>query len=345
MAKTDYSKHFKLFQKFTGTLREFCETRRPKLEVGPTKSAFKRIKKGVIAGSKKKKKRDPQMTLVRPPKQPKKPVQISEDRILVPAVPKEINLSRKAKTISIKHMTVIDLYLGKYRNKVQAYREVYPRSNYQTAKRFVQRLFQRIEVKEYVEYQRSVARSKTQVDLQRLVRAHKKVAFYDIDEEVEIDLSSLDENGNGRLPEKTKKHLRGAKVKYIKLRNSLGEDELKRVIEHCIGHKYTPLDIQNARKELREMLIDKSHDSTINSTNEQIQQWWAEFLNPPNGVEKLSAHGFAVRLESINEKVPSIIEAQARAELAVLGELSKAGISASMEKMSDDELLAIANDN
>jgi hypothetical protein len=54
MAKVDYLTHYRKFQKFNGSLRQFCESRRPKLPFEATKKAFQRIKNGDGAGTKKK---------------------------------------------------------------------------------------------------------------------------------------------------------------------------------------------------------------------------------------------------------------------------------------------------
>lgn len=74
MATPDYIIHFKKFQQFGGTLREFCNTRRPKLSFEATKKAFQRIRKGDKVGTRNKPKvspKSPPNTSKSPPK--KKP--------------------------------------------------------------------------------------------------------------------------------------------------------------------------------------------------------------------------------------------------------------------------------
>lgn len=72
MATPDYQKHSEKYKKFDGTLREFCNTRRPKLSFEATKKAFQRIKKGDKVGTKRKPKMSQESPLNGSEKSPKR---------------------------------------------------------------------------------------------------------------------------------------------------------------------------------------------------------------------------------------------------------------------------------
>ncbi len=96
MAKTDYVKHYKLFEKYDGSLRKYCESRRPALEYDPTKSAFKRIKKRVAEGSPITSRKDPAKTPKKPQKDPKKSL-TRKQNAFAKAFPKTLNGTKAAK--------------------------------------------------------------------------------------------------------------------------------------------------------------------------------------------------------------------------------------------------------
>ncbi|MCK5611314.1 terminase small subunit [Candidatus Pacearchaeota archaeon] len=59
MAKVNYLIHYEKFQKYDGSLRKYCESRRPKLNYESTKKTFQKIKKGEYKGNKKSLKKSP----------------------------------------------------------------------------------------------------------------------------------------------------------------------------------------------------------------------------------------------------------------------------------------------
>ena len=311
MAKTDYQKHFDKYKKFDGNLRVYCDTRKPKLAYDATKSAFKRIKKRVATGSAKSKR----TTQKRPRNDPvKNPTtrQAKAELINLPKLPKGLKLPAK-------HQAVADEFLLCL-VPAEAYMRIYPKCSYDAAIVAASLLLRKPNVALYLEYHRSIARAKIQLDLQWINKRRKQIAG--------TDLRDVADFGEGYLSVKESDDIKpehSAAIKKViaekEFKYKPGPDgEFEEIIKVKNGIELE--DRGKALKDLETSLNMANSDNSVNSTNLQVQQWWGEFLNPPEGGTRLSALGFAMRFDSINHKVPPTIDAQAKAELAVLRERS-----------------------
>lgn len=318
MSKVNYQKHYQQFKKYAGSLRKYCDSRRPKLNYESTKKTFQRLKKGEESGNKKPKKNSPKIPrkVVKDTKGNSPKRQLSKRVIRYP--PQKLNHPQITepdicKTISVKHQKVVDNYL-KCLHKVQAYMRVFKKCKHSSAVVRVKVLFRRAEVKAYLAYQRELTRARTQIDLRSLVEAHKEVAFYDLDQDVKIDLSGLDKYGQGDMTdEETKKFLRNTRVRYVTVKNEDGSETLEQVIEYDIGLKYTANDIQKARNDLYKLLIAENHDVSAQSTHEEVREAWELFIK-----KEINAIDFCYILEKLKCKVPEVIKIQAEAEIKSL---------------------------
>ena len=246
-----------------------------------------------------------------PIKSPTK-TQAKKEIVNLPKLPKGLKLS-------IKHQAFADEYLI-CMNQARAYMAVYPNSSYAAAVQSSWELLRKPEISLYLEYHRSIARSESQLTLQWINKRRKQIAGTDLRDVAKFGKDYLNVNESSKLSEEHSAAIKKVinKKEFIFRPGPDGEVEEVIKIENGIELE----DRQKAMNDLEKSLNLASCDNSTNSTNEQVQQWWSEFLNPPEGTQRLSALGFAMRLDSINHKVPPTIEAQAKAELAVLREKS-----------------------
>lgn len=314
MAKVNYQPHYEKFQKYDGSLRKYCDSRRPRLNPDATKSAFKRIKKGVKDGSNKPVRKTPKRNR-NDPKPTPTINQAKAELVNLPKLPKGLKLLAK-------HQAFADEYLLCL-NREQAYMLIYPKSSFIAATTSAWELLRRPEVAIYIEYHRSIARSRTQIDLQWINKRRKQIAGTDLRDVADFGKDFLNVKESTELSEDhsaaIKKVVNKRKYKMVPKPGSNGE-EFEEIIEIENGIELD--DRQKAMNDLEKSLNLTNSDNSVNSTNEKVQQWWTEFLNPPEGVTRLSALGFAMRMDSIKHEVPPTIKDQAKAELAVLRERS-----------------------